>query len=48
MAMQLYISTAILSAIAGGLFTMDMLHKPEGEAEVYRRAPAIILERRAP
>ena len=47
-AMQLYISTAILSAIAGGLFTMDALHQPEGEAEVYRRAPAIVLERQAP
>ena len=48
MAMQLYISTAILSAITSGIFTMDLLHKPEGEAEVYRRAPAIILERRIP
>ena len=48
MAMQLYISTAILSAVAGGLFTMDILHKPEGEAEVYQRDPAIVLERRVP
>ena len=48
LATQLYLSTAILSAISGTLFTLDHFRQPEGEREVYRRAPHLTLKRRSP
>ena len=46
--LQLYLTTAVLGAITGGLLTMDILHKPEGEVEVYGQTPALILEGGSP
>lgn len=44
--LQMYMSTAILGMITSGLFTMDLLHKPESEADVYHQMPALIIERK--
>jgi hypothetical protein len=44
--LQMYITTAILGAVTSSLFTMDLLHKPESEADVYRKKPGLIIERK--